>query len=96
MSTDTPEFWNDIWADIEDCGSGSDEILVAQVEGLTPGRALEVGCGTGGNALWLARRGWEVTALDYSAVAVEKGSRMAVEQAVDVDFVVADASAYQP
>ena len=96
MSTDTPEFWNDTWADIEDCGSGSDEILIAQVEGLTPGRALEVGCGTGGNAVWLAKHGWEVTALDYSAVAVEKGRRTAAEQGADVNFVVADASTYQP
>lgn len=96
MSTDTPEFWNDIWADIEDCGSGSDEILVDQVERLTPGRALEIGCGTGGNAVWLARHGWQVTAVDYSAIAVEKGKRMAAEQGANVEFVVADASAYQP
>ncbi len=51
MSTDTPEFWNEIWADIENCGSGSDEILAEQVERLTPGRALDIGCGTGGNAV---------------------------------------------
>ena len=59
MSTDTPEFWNEIWADIEDCGSGSDEILVDQVKHLTPGRALDIGCGTGGNAIWLATQGWQ-------------------------------------
>lgn len=58
MSTDTPEFWDGIWADIEDCGSGSDQILAQQVERLTPGRALEIGCGTGGNAVWLAKKGW--------------------------------------
>lgn len=96
MSTDTPEFWNELWADIEDCGSGSNEILVDQVQRLTPGRALEYGCGTGGNAIWLAKQGWQVTAVDYSRVAIEKGKRLASEQRVNVSFFVADASTYQP
>ena len=96
MSTDTPEFWNEIWADIEDCGSGSNEILVDQDKDLTPGRVLEYGCGTGGNAIWLAKQGWEVTAVDYSGVAIEKGKRLAAEQGVNVCFFVADASEYHP
>ena len=96
MSTDTPEFWNEIWADIEDCGSGSDEILADKVEGLTPGRALDIGCGTGGNAVWLAKKGWRMTAVDYSVIAIEKGKRLAAEQGVNVEFVVASTSTYQP
>lgn len=95
MSTDTPKFWNDMWTDMEDCGSGSDQILAEQVERLTPKRALEVGCGTGGNAVWLAKKGWQVTAVDYSEVAIEKGNRLAAEQGVNVEFIVADASKYQ-
>ena len=96
MSTDTPEFWNEMWADIEDCSSGSDEILLDQVECLAPGRALDIGCGTGGNAVWLAKHGWQVTALDHSVVAIEKCKRLASEQGVTVEFVVADASAHHP
>ncbi len=96
MSTDTPEFWNEIWAEIEDCGSGSDQILAEQVERLRPGRALDIGCGTGSNAAWLAKKGWQVTAVDYSAVAIEKGKRLAAEQGVNVEFVMAEASTYQP
>lgn len=96
MSTDSPEFWNDIWADIEDCSSGSDQILAGQVGSLSPGYALEIGCGTGGNAVWLANQGWQVTAVDYSMVAIEKGQQMAADQGATVEFVVADASTYQP
>ena len=96
MSTDTPKFWDDLWADIEDCGSGSDEILADHVRNLKPGRALEIGCGTGGNAIWLSKKDWLVTAVDFSLVAVEKGRRMAVEQGADIEFVVADASTYIP
>ena len=92
MSTDTPEFWDETWSGIEDCGSGSDEILVDQVKCLTPGRALDIGCGTGGNAVWLAKQGWRVTAMDYSVVAIEKGKRLAAEQGLNIEFVVADAS----
>ena len=96
MSTDTPNFWNDMWLDIEDCGSGSDEILVDHVGNLKPRRALEIGCGTGGNAIWLSRQGWLVTAVDFSSVAVEKGMQAAAEQGAEVKFVVADASTYVP
>lgn len=96
MPTDTPGFWNQIWADTEDCGSGSDEILVDQVEHLTPGSALDIGCGTGGNAIWLAAHGWRVTAVDHSKVAIEKAKRLAIERGVDVDFIVADGSTFQP
>ena len=92
MSTDTPEFWNEMWAELEDCGSGSDAILFDQVQDLTPGRALDIGCGTGGNAVWLAKQGWQVTAVDYSEVAIDKGRRLAAEQGVSVGFVVAGAS----
>ncbi len=96
MSTDTPEFWDDMWADMEDCGSGSDLVLADQIEHLTPGRALDIGCGTGVNAVWLAKQGWQVTAVDYSEVALEKGKRLAAKQQVDVRFVLAAASEFQP
>ncbi|MFI0453443.1 class I SAM-dependent methyltransferase [Actinomadura sp. 6N118] len=46
--------------------------LTETVTGLPPGDALDLGCGDGGDALWLARRGWQVTAVDISAVAVER------------------------
>ena len=96
MSTDSPKFWDETWADTGAIGSGSDELLAEHVKHLTPGRALEIGCGMGGNAVWLAKNGWQVNAVDYSPVAIEKGKQLAAEQGVSVDFVVADASKYQP
>ena len=96
MSTDSPGFWDKTWAEIGATGSGSDELLAQQVGHLSPGRALEIGCGLGGNAIWLAQNGWQVTAVDYSAVAIEKAKQLASESEVSVDFVVADASVYQP
>src|SRR4051812_32157451 len=54
--------------------------LVAEVEELTPGRALDVGCGEGADAVWLALRGWDVTALDVSTVALDR-ARTAAEAA---------------
>jgi thioredoxin reductase/SAM-dependent methyltransferase len=48
--------------------------LVAQVAELTPGEALDVGCGEGADAIWLAGRGWRVTAIDISEVALERGA----------------------
>ena len=44
--------------------------LVAEVAAVTPGRALDLGCGEGADAIWLAQRGWTVTAIDISEVAV--------------------------
>lgn len=46
--------------------------LVHEAGGLRPGKALELGCGEGADAIWLARKGWSVTAVDVSAVALER------------------------
>ncbi len=48
--------------------------LVAEAAGLTPGRALDIGCGEGADAVWLAERGWQVTALDISTVALGRAA----------------------
>lgn len=73
-----------------------DEILVEHAGYLQPGRALDLGCGSGGNAVWLAKRGWQVTAVDFSGVAIEKARMRAAASGVEVEFLVSDVTAYQP
>src|ERR671914_249851 len=65
--------------------------LVAEVADLTPGRALDVGCGEGADAIWLAGRGWMVTAIDISDVAVGRAREAAAVAGAEVDWVCGDA-----
>lgn len=65
--------------------------LVAEVADLAPGRALDVGCGEGADAIWLARRGWTVTAVDISDVALCRAREAAELAGVVVDWVGGDA-----
>ena len=61
-----------------------------EVAGLAPGRALDLACGEGRNAVWLAERGWEVIGVDFSDVALAKATELAANRGVEVDWVVAD------
>ena len=65
--------------------------LVAEAAGLIPGRALDVGCGEGADSIWLARRGWTVTAIDISDIAVRRAREAAERAEVAVDWVRGDA-----
>lgn len=64
------------------------------VEQLEVGTALDLACGEGRNAIWLARLGWEVTGVDYSPIGIEKARKIAGE--TDVDWVVANVTTYVP
>jgi len=70
--------------------------VVSELAGLRPGRALDVGTGEGRNAVWLAEQGWQVTAVDFSAVGLAKGGRLAEARGVTVDWLAADLLEYQP
>ena len=65
--------------------------LVAEVADLTPGRALDVGCGEGADAIWLARRGWTVTAIDISDLALCRAREAAELAGAAVEWVCGDA-----
>ena len=67
--------------------AGPNQFVEEALADLPPGRALDLACGEGRNARWLAERGWAVTALDWSTVGVEKGRAIAP----DIDWQVGDA-----
>lgn len=64
--------------------------LVAEVADLAPGRALDVGCGEGADTIWLAQRGWTVTAIDISDVALGRAREAAERDGVAVEWVCGD------
>jgi SAM-dependent methyltransferase len=64
--------------------------LVAEVADLAPGRALDVGCGEGADAIWLAQRGWTVTAIDISELAVRRAREAAEQVGAAVEWVCGD------
>ncbi|MDP9021101.1 MAG: methyltransferase domain-containing protein [Actinomycetota bacterium] len=61
--------------------------MVAEVADLVPGTALDVGCGEGADAIWLAQQGWQVTAADPSRVALDRAESAAREAGVEVTWV---------
>ena len=65
------------------------QFLVSEVEGLTPGTAVDLACGEGRNSVWLAEQGWAVTGVDFSAVGLAKGAKLAEARGVDVTWVEA-------
>ncbi|HVC75160.1 MAG TPA: class I SAM-dependent methyltransferase [Candidatus Micrarchaeaceae archaeon] len=77
-------------------GAGPNRFLVSEVADLTPGRALDLGCGEGRNAIWLAERGWRVSGVDFSEAGLDKARRLAVERGVEVTWVRADLLDYEP
>ncbi len=76
-------------------GGGPNRWVEQEVADLPAGRALDLACGEGRNALWLADRGWRVTAVDFSPVAIEKARRLQQAVAADVDWVCADVLAFR-
>jgi SAM-dependent methyltransferase len=70
--------------------SAPNSLLVAMARDLLPGRALDLACGTGRNTLWLAERGWSVTAIDGSPSAIQTLRRSAGRAGVTVDAQIAD------
>jgi|SRR5680860_87497 len=67
--------------------AGPNQYVERELADLPPGRALDLACGEGRNACWLAGRGWQVVAMDFSSVAIDKGRRLSDQ----VDWQVGDA-----
>lgn len=84
----TPEMfeqpsWDERYGGADRVWSGRpNAVLVTEASGLPPRRALDLGCGEGGDAIWLAERGWQVTAVDFSEAGLERAAAHAAERGV--------------
>ena len=92
------EVWDRKYAETELLWSAEpNRSLVSEISSVLPaGRALDLACGEGRNALWLAALGWRVTGVDFSQVAIEKARGRAVREHRDAEFVCADLLVYEP
>jgi 2-polyprenyl-3-methyl-5-hydroxy-6-metoxy-1,4-benzoquinol methylase len=77
-------------------GSGPNCFVAEELAALPPGRAIDLGTGEGRNAIWLAERGFTVTAVDFSRVGLARAAGLAAGRGVSVDWVYADLLDYQP
>lgn len=83
--------WDERYRERELVWSAEPNVFVAeQVRGLTPGRALDLAAGEGRNAIWLAEQGFDVEAVEFSTVAIDKGRRLAAHRGVEVRWRHAD------
>ena len=88
--------WNQSYTgEVTDFAEADPELLKI-IDGLPPGRALDVGCGAGGLVVALARRGWTVTGIDLAEKAVEAARKVVEMQGVAAELYVADATAWTP
>jgi SAM-dependent methyltransferase len=90
--------WDELYASTELVWTAEANRFVAEeLAGLAAGRALDLGTGEGRNAIWLAERGWQVTAVDFSAVGLAKAAELAAGRGVTgIRWVEADLRGYQP
>jgi SAM-dependent methyltransferase len=90
------EDWDRRYASVENLWAVKpNRFLVAEAGDLPPGRALDLACGEGQNAVWLATLGWEVVGVDFSEVAIAKARARAERDGVRVEFAVADLLEYE-
>lgn len=87
------ESWDERYAAGKYASAEPHKLLISLVEKLPAGRALDLACGTGRHAVFLAENGWQVTAVDNSRVGIEVARERAAAKSVRVDFRLADLEA---
>ena len=71
------------------------QFLPVEVADLSPGRALDLACGEGRNAVWLASQGWDVTGVDFAEVGLAKAGQLAAEHGVTATWIAADVTTWE-
>ncbi|SEP50200.1 SAM-dependent methyltransferase [Amycolatopsis saalfeldensis] len=92
-------FWEELYGSQTSLWTGRpNPQLVTEAADLRPRRALDAGCGEGGDALWLAASGWHVTAVDFSATALARGAKETAAQGLDerISWLRADLTSWAP
>ncbi|MFF2085249.1 class I SAM-dependent methyltransferase [Nocardia sp. NPDC058176] len=91
------QYWEDFYREREQVWTGNpNPLLVREVDGLATGTALDLGCGEGADAIWLAERGWRVTAVDVSATAMDRGEQRAAAAGLTIAWERHDLQATFP
>jgi SAM-dependent methyltransferase len=91
------ERWNRRYAAGDPHGTAvPNEFLVAELATMAPGAALDFACGAGRNAVWLAGRGWHVTGVDFSSVALDHARELAAARGVSIEWIEADVLEWSP
>lgn len=95
------DYWDQVWSGERATAMGSsppNPHLQAQAGGLTPGSVLDAGCGGGAEAVWLAERGWTVTAADIARAALDvgRGRAAAAGVAERIEWIEADLATWRP
>jgi SAM-dependent methyltransferase len=97
MTQQDAQFWDEMYGRRDQVFSGAPNgVLVTEVTGLPPGQALDLGCGEGADALWLARHGWLVTAVDISRTALQRAAAAATDITGRVTWTRADLTTTPP
>jgi SAM-dependent methyltransferase len=96
MTSEAAQYWENRYRENGRTWSGRvNAALEREVNGVAPGTALDLGCGEGGDALWLAHNGWSVTAVDIAPSAIAIGAA-AQQPGDEIEWVVADLAEWQP
>ncbi len=89
--------WDERYAASELVWSAGPNMFVEELaRDLEPGRMIDLGAGEARNAIWFAEQGWDATAVDFSAVGIDKANQIADRCEVDLTTVVADLTTYVP
>jgi SAM-dependent methyltransferase len=89
------DLWNERYANKELVWSaGPNKLFAEEVKDLPAAKSIDIACGEGRNALWLAEQGWDSTGIDFSDEGIDKGRQIAAKRGLDVHWIAEDASTY--